>query len=1266
MKTWIKRIVILVLVLATITLGSVGALLFSPVGLSVVLAAIPSFFPELSIDEAEGSLLNGFRLQGITLKLEGLDMKASSLVLNLNSDCLLNKAVCINQVALDGLDLTLTETGQVSEPSEPLTTKISLPLPIDIVNLSVNNAKINAYGTKVEWADFTTASAIKGSKLTLKPTYWDGLTVSLPTASEKASDAASSAAEDQNTASTAHSKTAKVEAPKESKEETGLILPDVFIPLDIEIEHFELTDAALHLPETQVIERFVLKATAGGHEVHLNQVELVAEQGSLDLSGDMLLFGQYAIDLNAGAKINMAPLKGHEVSLEAKGDLADLSFNLGLSGKLLASVKGVANLLDPTFPFDLALKSKYLQWPLDTKPDYTLKNSTLAIKGNLDTYAITLATALEGKDIPALSMSTRVDGSLTEAKLSQLVINTLGGEIKGSAYVNWADLAHWKTDLVFSDIQPHRFKKDIQGNLSGSIQNSGKLTKSGGWDVSLPAFNIHGDVFSHKLSLKGDAKVWDLKGKGNIGFKTEGISIYHANNHLHLKGELDKTMAMKLDINIDNLSSSLPDAAGVIKGTVDAKGSLEKPVLLAQISGRNIKWKEEVSVKDVNVRGSVTSDNQIQGSGIVSLNTVKVAGNVIDSISLRGSGTEKLQSLSLVVDGKLADGKPVGANLALRSKPIGENWQVQMYSSSLTTPIGKWELEKDLTLDYDAAKKQATLGRFCWKQQKGKLCSEKPVVLADQGKAELAIYNYSLAGLNQLSKDIPKINSLLNVRAKVAWLPNALPDINAHLNISAGKLPTSLTQGVDVGWSAINAKATLAKGKLDAGLDLALNKNGDLSVTAKVDDVSKETRNISTRLKISRLDLSILTPLLGEESKVQGFINADVGVSGDLRTPNVNGTIQASSLLMRSAALPIAINKGQVGITFKQKDANLKGNIETGEGNLQLTGFSRWREINKWFASLNVKGENLAVNVPPMVSLRVSPNMTLKAAPSGINVEGDVNVPWGRILVESLPASAVKESSDLVILNDQLEPVVKEKPHPLNLKAVVRVNLGDDIQLNAFGLKTLLKGRLNVESNSSSPKVTGDINLEEGTYRSFGQDLLIKKGQILFNGSPSEPYLQVEAIRNPDSIEDGVEAGILVKGSAEKPELTIFSKPAMPQANALSYLVRGSNLNTDSDNGNMTAMLIGIGLSQSGRLVGEIGEAFGVQDLSVDTVGAGNDGKVEVSGYILPGLQVKYGVGIFTGLPEFTLRYRLMKNFYIEAVSGLDNSLDLLYQFTRD
>ncbi|MDF5637770.1 translocation/assembly module TamB domain-containing protein, partial [Vibrio parahaemolyticus] len=191
-------------------------------------------------------------------------------------------------------------------------------------------------------------------------------------------------------------------------------------------------------------------------------------------------------------------------------------------------------------------------------------------------------------------------------------------------------------------------------------------------------------------------------------------------------------------------------------------------------------------------------------------------------------------------------------------------------------------------------------------------------------------------------------------------------------------------------------------------------------------------------------------------------------------------------------------------------------------------------------------------------------------------------------------------------------------------------------------------------------------NVVDGSYRSFGQDLLIKEGKILMNGPPDQPYLSIKAIRNPDNTQDDVIAGVQVSGPASDPSIEIFSEPAMNQANALSYLLRGQDIDGEAGGNAMTTTLIGLSLAKSGRVVGEIGEAFGVQDLQLDTAGSGDDSQVTVSGYILPGLQVKYGVGIFNSLGEFTVRYRLMQDLYLEAVSGVDSAVDLLYQFEFD
>jgi translocation and assembly module TamB len=308
-----------------------------------------------------------------------------------------------------------------------------------------------------------------------------------------------------------------------------------------------------------------------------------------------------------------------------------------------------------------------------------------------------------------------------------------------------------------------------------------------------------------------------------------------------------------------------------------------------------------------------------------------------------------------------------------------------------------------------------------------------------------------------------------------------------------------------------------------------------------------------------------------------------------------------------------------------------------------------------------VFADELMVVVPPMVKVKVVPDMTIDVTPELAKITGDIALPWGRIVVEDLPPSAVGVSSDQVILNKDLQPE-GESTIPFNVMTNINISIGDDFKLSAFGLEGELVGKLNVAQKDQGPFVTGEVNIVNGTYQSFGQDLLIEEGKILMNGPPDQPYVAINAIRNPDNTQDDVTAGIRVTGPATEPAIEIYSDPAMPQANALSYILRGQDIDGES-NGSMTTTLIGLSLAKSGKVVGEIGEAFGVQDLQLDTAGSGDDSQVTVSGYILPGLQVKYGVGIFNSLGEFTVRYRLMQDLYVEAVSGLDSAVDLLYQF---
>ena len=147
------------------------------------------------------------------------------------------------------------------------------------------------------------------------------------------------------------------------------------------------------------------------------------------------------------------------------------------------------------------------------------------------------------------------------------------------------------------------------------------------------------------------------------------------------------------------------------------------------------------------------------------------------------------------------------------------------------------------------------------------------------------------------------------------------------------------------------------------------------------------------------------------------------------------------------------------------------------------------------------------------------------------------------------------------------------------------VHMGDQIFIDAFGLKAKLSGDLKVTQDARRGLgLNGQVNVDDGRFHAYGQDLIVRTGHVIFAGPPSRPQLNIEAIRNPEAIEDDVTAGIRVTGNAMRPKVTVFSEPALSQQQTLSYLLRGQGLDTSSaDNSMITSALVGLGVSQTDR-----------------------------------------------------------------------------------
>ncbi|MGR5236789.1 autotransporter assembly complex protein TamB [Vibrio alfacsensis] len=1248
MLKWTKWLSFALLSLVLLIAILIATLLFTHPGLKLALWGAEKALPQLQVEKVQGALFPRFALQNVRFVDESLhiDAKVESLTLATNFRCFTDPKVCVDEVALQGVNFqmpSLPPSEDVEEETPPLRS-ISTPVPIFVNKVSFNDINLNILGNQIDWQGFSTALSMQGDRLVIAPTVLTAINVAL-TPSEATPEEA---------------KPAKSEAVSKA-----IVLPEVWIPLSVEVQRLDIHDFKLAGETSVIVHHLGLEAKAGGDKVDVKTLELDMPEVEGTLSTQVTLSADYPIQAQIDALVKQADVKGQKLSLSASGSVGDLSVDATLSDLVEAKVLGQVQPLKSELPFDIRLKEVVAQWPLSGKSDYQVSAPSLAAKGSLQGYTVALDAKASGKGIPAVDVVLNGKGTLEQIDLDNLVVKTLGGELSGQVMANWAAPINWQADLKLKNIQPGLQWKEAEGDISGHLSTSGSLTEQGGWQVSLPELDIDGILRGYPLHVEGQLDASDKNGKGeDLHLNTKGLVLSHGPNQLSAKGKIDQQVLMDVEVNFPDFTKTVPDLGGNMKGSIALRGSLKAPSAKLDLALNQVSWQQQAKVESITLKGDVTPMPVPEARLSLLAKNITYDDMKLDSADLELSGDEKLHQLTLdVVSDVVSTSLEIEGSFKQKPEMV---WDGALRRLTLSSPQGPWTLQKSTAVTVNIDKQIADVQAHCWLQAKSSVCLTEDIRVGKSGEAKLAVTNFDFDQIKPFLPVETKLQGSVNANAFAKWTPNGKPEVTLNVEMPKGQVEQTLEQPIQIGWNSVSFKATLAQDKLDAEWLLDVTDNGDLSGKVSLNDVSSENPTMGGKVSLSAFHLDFLSPLVGEYSLFKANMSTDLALSGDVMHPQVNGQFLIDQIKLRGEVTPIDVDSGRVAINFTGHQAGLDAGIMTPDGKLEINGDADWRDLDNWHTKARVFAKELKVDMPPMIRMKVEPDMTINVTPKLAKVDGNINLPWGRILIDELPPSAVGVSKDTVILNKDMQPVDGDETLPFNVETDINIKIGNDFQLSAFGLKGDLQGGLRVTQKDKGPFIVGEVNIIDGSYRSFGQDLVIEEGKIMMSGPVDEPYLSIKAIRNPDNTQDDVTAGIRVTGPASDPKVEIFSDPSMPQANALSYLLRGQNIDAESDGNAMTTTLIGLSLAKSGRVVGEIGEAFGVQDLQLDTAGSGDDSQVTVSGYILPGLQVKYGVGIFNSLGEFTIRYRLMKDLYIEAVSGVDSAVDLLYQFEFD
>lgn len=1248
---WLKRFLLALLVLILLVAGAFAGLIWTNTGLNVALWGAEKILPSLKVGEAKGTLWKGMTLSNVDYQDKQMALSIDSANLSIDSQKLFTPELIVKDLSASGVNFSMPTLPPSSDSSSTPLGKIELPFPMAINRLALDDVHLNILGNQVAWKTFHTAATAQKSQVNLLPTLWQDIQVTLAPSnpsSEKAKDPKP-----------------KTPEKKTDPNAPNFTLPEIQLPIGVNVESFTIKNAQLLGKDPQTLKELQLSASATDSKLAIRQFMVDSTAGTVQVKGNLLLAKQYPMNLAANVAVKMKPYQGHDLALDVKGSLSDLHVNAKLAGKLNANLLGTVDALDPKYPFTASLITKHLQWPI-VKPQYQVNNTRIEASGNLDAIQFKVNGNAKGDVFPALSLNAQGKTDFGSVSLSQFTLNTLGGQISGSLGAGWKNQVTWQGDLTLKNVQPGKEWKQVPGIISGQLQTSGGLTKQGGWFVKLPTLAINGELMHQSLHLNGQLNAEDTNGNlKDLQLDTTGLNLQHGQNRLSVVGKLEKQWDLSAKIDAPNLASSLPQLHGQVFGTVQVGGDMMAPKLDLDLSGQGLAWEKLAKLQQFSLKGKVTPLPVLSAN--IALNAQNGQYNAVDlsHLALNFNGTEAKHSLTLDVQGK-----PVSANIALTGDFNPKTgWTGTLDQGRIDTPVGVWNLNHATPLSYDLKTAQASVGANCWQSGNSSICLVKDLTAGASGEAQVAISHINFDLLKPYLPKETQIQGEVDATATARWAPKTDPYVNATVTLPPGSFKQyneSSDLPLALAWSGAQIHALMQNDQLKANWQLGLVNNGNLSGQATIDQLSSK-QMLNANVKINQFTLKFLDPFIPTYQNVNGEVNADLNLSGQLLKPQVTGQLNITNLVANGNNVPLRVQSGHLSAVFSGYKGNLSGLLQTPDGDLNLSGNANWADLSKWFANMNVKGNHLQVTVPPMISMKVSPDLTIKADPQSAEIVGNVLIPSGSITVNELPKSAVKVSDDVVILNNNLQPEKVKESSAFAIKTDVNVELGDNVNISAFGLKGRLTGNMRVNQNKKGPQIYGEVNIKDGSYAAFGQNLLIKKGQIIFNGPVDTPYLSVEAIRNPDSIEDDVTAGIKVTGPATAPKIALYSKPAMPQQDILSYILQGKNLDMtneqDSDDA-MTSALIGLGLAQTSHLVGNIGEAVGIKDLSLSTSGAGTDSQVAISGYILPGLQLKYGVGIFNQLAEFSLKYRLMHNFYVQAVSGLDQAVDLLYNFS--
>ena len=1193
-------------------------LLLSPLGSPVIRYAAVSFVPGLTIDNIDGSVYGDMTVDDLVWQDASWKVEVGSATVNLSWRCLMAPKVCIEKLAAS--DITVTQLG-VSEdteaddaPAEPF----SLPVAVRLDNARIRQLRVELAEQSVAVKQITLAARAK-DEIVINDPVIEGLTVRLPAASEPQTQ-------------TPTSYSLSYSAPQ---------LPEVRLPVAITINQFALKNTTLYQGESPqaipavTFDKLVFKDT----HLDIDTLDVEHESASLRADADVTFENDYPLNLQANAAISLDENTRQKLDLSASGSLSDLTLELDATNAYDIQARVHANILSDTLPLDIS--ANWDEQPLPMQAQGTLHEGDIVLSGTMGDYTLTGSSAATLPDIGRVPVNVDVVLNRKNVRVNDITVALLEGKITntGTLYLN--ESVSWNGKTRVSGISTADLVPQGPTNITGGFTSLMQLTDKGP-EMSISELAFSGTVEERPINVSGSV-VYASGSDIIVGT----LAVTQDTNTVNVAGQIFNKRYLDATVRLDlpDMKTLYPGIAGSAKGDIRATGDWQNPSA-----------KGDVTFADVQVSPSINS-------------TLAAQGPLNGTFGVDGALARHELELDVTVPEH-------SAKISLTGQWENNQWQGKFTNSELGILNTRWKLDSPFTVTLVPEPLSATVSSHCWQSRaEGSLCIEN--VLYKEEKAQWTVNANALPlGIwaNELAPaivpDAPDATLSVNTRGQVG--ANTPMSATFSANITPAAWTLGEERPITITLSKVNTTGTFKDGVLQATSQFVSDELGEASLSVTTTPL-EDTPTLDGNIQFTGINVSPLQPLSPAIRQLSGKLNGDITLGGTLDSPSLNGSLALEGGALDVEDMPVSLSNWQQSVTLTGQQAEFDGTFKLGDGEGSLSGSANWSGDPEFTARL--KGKRFEVRQRD-IRMQVSPDLTAEVSKEKIDVSGSVNIPWARIVIEELPENAVSPSKDVHLRG---EPPSDD---PLDIiHASVMVNIdkarSGEVKLEAFGLTANLHGGIRVNTQPSLVGY-GDLQILDGRYEAYGQNLVIQTGEVQFNGPIDQPMLLVEAIRDPAKTNDGVIAGIRIDGPTDSPNVNLFSEPAMDQQYVLSYLLTGEGPNTERQSPNYNALLLGFGLSNTKGLTGQIGDTLGIEDLSLSASESG----VSVSGQLTDRLSVQYNVEVDAiqsestngnlrrrqRPPDLTVRYKLLPKLFLEAVQTTiedesEYALDLYYQF---